>query len=243
MAKVVTDDRHYKAIADVLRTGPANSDKEFRPEDMAGAVKATMDKIYSYGFEDGERLAFERGIEQGKQAEYDRFWDAFQQNGRDDVDMRYMFYGWTDEAYNPKYPIRSSYSTISAIFRAAAITSTIVDVDFSLTQVCSQAFYNATALVAIPKLIVCEANTFANAFDNCSALVDIAVEGKFGQNINVQWSAALSKASITGIINALSGSASGKSVTLSKEAVDNAFTAEEWATLAATKTNWTINLV
>jgi hypothetical protein len=70
------------------------------------------------------------------------------------------------------------------------------------------------------------------------------------------WSTSLSKESITSIINALSDSTSGFSVTFSKQAVDNAFgyviddyewfdgtNSAEWKALVATKPNWTINLV
>lgn len=63
----------------------------------------------------------------------------------------------------------------------------------------------------------------------------------------------LSKPSITSIINCLSTTTSGLTVTLSKTAVNNAFetsegvadgsTSQEWLNLVATKTNWTISLV
>ena len=52
----------------------------------------------------------------------------------------------------------------------------------------------------------------------------------------------LTKASLTSIINGLSAETSGLTVSLSKTAVNNAFTDEEWATLIATKSNWTISL-
>ena len=40
MALVVTDGKHYKAIADALRLrGYMPHDKKWKPEDMAGAVK------------------------------------------------------------------------------------------------------------------------------------------------------------------------------------------------------------
>ena len=42
--------------------------------------------------------------EAGKKAEYNRFWNAFQQNGNK-RNYRNAFYAWIDETYNPKYPI------------------------------------------------------------------------------------------------------------------------------------------
>ena len=69
---------------------------------------------------------------------------------------------------------------------------------------------------------------------------------------NVQWATALPKSSITSIINALSDSTSGLSITLPFFAVNTAFDdgslplngsdSEEWKALIATKPNWTINL-
>ena len=43
----------------------------------------------------------------GKKAEYDRFWDAFQDYGNRTVYTNAFCYdGWNDEIYNPKYTIR-----------------------------------------------------------------------------------------------------------------------------------------
>ena len=50
--------------------------------------------------------AYNEGMEAGMQAEYDRFWDDFQQNGNRKSYM-YAFTGdgWTIETLKPKYPI------------------------------------------------------------------------------------------------------------------------------------------
>lgn len=53
----------------------------------------------------------------------------------------------------------------------------------------------------------------------------------------------LSKASIESVINALSTTTTGLTITLSKTAVNNAFTDAEWTALEATKPNWTISLI
>ena len=84
-------------------------------------------------------------------------------------------------------------------------------------------------------------------------LENIIFEGEIGKEIDIQHSHKLTKASITSIINALSSTTSGLSVTLSKTAVNTAFETStganngsistEWSALVATKTNWTINLV
>ena len=79
MAKVITDNKYYIAIADALRSnsfgeieGPlavANFAKEIQWISKIGQEQGKM-QGYSQGFEDGK--------ESGIQSEYDRFWDAYQ---------------------------------------------------------------------------------------------------------------------------------------------------------------------
>ena len=46
------------------------------------------------------------GVADGRQAEYDEFWDAFQQNGnRTDYHFGFAGKGWRDETFKPKYDI------------------------------------------------------------------------------------------------------------------------------------------
>jgi hypothetical protein len=104
------------------------------------------------------------------------------------------------------------------------------------------------ALHTIARVRIDEDTRITNAFDSLRQLKNLTIEDTIGQNgFNVQWSTKLSKASITSIINALSTTTSGLTVTLSKTAVNNAFnggsTGDEWLNLVATKNNWTISLV
>jgi hypothetical protein len=117
--------------------------------------------------------------------------------------------------------------------------------DFSkLTITLNYTFNYCTYLKSIDKIIINENIKFYNPFFRCDALEEIRIEGVIASNgFDLQWSTKLSRASITSIINALSTSTSGLSVTLSKTAVNNVFTTDEWNALANTKTNWTISLV
>ena len=78
------------------------------------------DGDYEQGYKDGEKAGYNRGftegetkgIEQGKKAQYDEFWDAFQDNGNRTA-YAYAFYGtkksggaWTKENFKPKYDIK-----------------------------------------------------------------------------------------------------------------------------------------
>lgn len=120
----------------------------------------------------------------------------------------------------------------------------------------SWTFGGMTNLIQL-KLIVNESGnqSISHAFDSCGNLEDLEIVGKIGYNgLNLQWSTKLSKASITSVINALSETTSGLSITLSKEAVNNAFGIDveddttypegsEYYTLRHSKDNWTINYI
>lgn len=95
--------------------------------------------------------------------------------------------------------------------------------------------------------------TFSATFNECHYLEHMIIEGTIGQNdFNVSWS-PLNKASLVSIVNALSSTTTGLTVTLRLAAVNTAFetsagaadgsTSEEWTALIATKPNWTINLI
>lgn len=81
-------------------------------------------------------------------------------------------------------------------------------------------------------------NTFTALIENL-----FFMEGsKIGKSITVN-SKLLTKTSILSIVEHLTTTASGQTVTLSKTAKEKAFTDSEWSTLIATKSNWTFSLV
>lgn len=192
--------------------------------------------------------------EAGKQAEYDAFWDAYQNNG-DSFNCLYAFAGqsWTDVTYNPKYPIKAIWNTQN-MYAYSQITDTKVDIDISAVETNGGAtFMNAQNLKTIRKLIVPNESAtlgWASMFNGCAALENIVIEGTIlgsYATVDIHWSTKLSHDSIVGIINALSPNASGKTVSFSATAVNNAFeggsTGSEWLNLIDTKSNWTITLV
>ena len=53
------------------------------------------------------RKDYEKGVADGKQAEYDRFWDNFQERGnRTDYQLSFGGAGWNNEVFKPKYDMR-----------------------------------------------------------------------------------------------------------------------------------------
>lgn len=102
-------------------------------------------------------------------------------------------------------------------------------------------YLNATK---IEKVILKEdgSQSFNSTFVQSSKLAEVIFEGVIGQSLSLS-SSPLNRTSIESIISCLSDTATGKTLTLKKTAKEAAFTAEEWATLIGTKSNWTISLV
>lgn len=99
-------------------------------------------------------------------------------------------------------------------------------------------------------------------FENCKSLESVTFDGEIGYGMNLKWSTKLTETSIRNIIEHLSDNVSGKTLTLSKAAVDEAFkfvsdltdgtpfevlgSAEDnpyWPQLRDSKPNWQITLI
>lgn len=116
----------------------------------------------------------------------------------------------------------------------------------------NRTFYSCK-VETIDMLVVSENLKYTNTFDYIGNLVNINIQGIIGQNGFSLKSNVLSKDSIVSIVNHLSDTTTGFVVTLSLAAVNKAFEtspgandgqiSQEWATLASTKSNWTISLV
>lgn len=239
MAIGVTDDKHYKAIADVLRSY-TNPDNTFTPSEMPDGIVNAVNA----GTNTARQEGYDSGYEAGKKSEYDRFWDAYQDYGKR-VNYAQIFYnnGWNKDTFNPKYDIICE-GNCYGIFTYSAIVDTIKNIDVTKATDVGSLFNACTQLEIVRNLIVSENVPITAWFNNCSKLKNLTITGAIGKNgLNLKWSTLLTKESIISVINALSSTTSGLSCTLSQVAVNNAFTDAEWSALIATKTNWTISLV
>lgn len=241
--------------------------------------------VYDAGYEKGKAEggdtteAYNQGVKDGKQAEYDAFWDAYLNNGNR-ANYEHAFCGeintsnltgWTDENFKPKYPMKPLMAQNMFYYSHIKKSPYLKNIDFSKCEAFINCFTYSTVeelgvidsgaclagypftgvfsncknLHTIEKWIPPRSNApFSYPFNQCTALVNITVEGAIKQSISFQHSTLLSKASITSIVNALSDTASGMSLTLPLTAVNNAFEngrdGTEWQTLISTKPNWTI---
>ena len=124
-------------------------------------------------------------------------------------------------------------------------------------------FQYCTNLKKVAKITV-DVNTVISPtiFGSCPALESVTFDGEIGYGMNLKWSTKLTEKSIRNIIEHLSDNVSGKTLTLSKAAVDEAFkfvseyedgtrfevlgSAEDnpyWPQLRDSKPNWQITLV
>lgn len=227
-----------------------------------------------------EEVDTDVAFEAGREAEYDAFWDAFQQFGKR-TDYSNSFGAiWDDNTFKPKYDMKPTSGYM--MFRSTNITdlrNLPVKLDFSrannaqymfqwanikyigvidvrnVTTELSGMFAYMQSLISIDKIIFKEDGTQkidASMFASASSLTELTIEGCIGKSLNLQWSKLLTRDSIMSVINALSSTTSGLTLTLSQTAVSNAFetsagvadgvTSAEWLALTATKSNWNIAL-
>ncbi len=245
MNKVYEENR-IKAIADAIRE-KTGADTTYTTAQMPSGI----DEVFKAG----------------KQAEYDKFWDTFQNHGeRTSYADAFRGNNFNFDNFYPKYDIKPEGNALRLLYAwedtdmpnhtgslaqrlkecgivldtskatglndafAYCYFSELPTIDFTgLTSSADTVFY-ASRMTKLEKIIVNE-NTKVNS--NCFRLPnleDVTFEGVIGQNgYNFQWSTKLSKSSIESVINALTddtehlSTISNPTVTLSKTAVENAF--------------------
>lgn len=213
----------------------------------------------------------------GKQAEYDRFWDGYQDYGNR-KDYGYAFYGvgWTDETYKPNYipkPTKASNMYRSSLIKCSEEEP--LEVDFSNSTDVSYAFYysrfvaigvldcrnapNINGLLAANQYLKKVENIILKddgsqaldyVFSDAYGLIDIRFEGVIGKTFTMAQCLKLNKESFVSVINVLSTTTSGLTVTFNKTAVNTAFginvddpttypEGSEFYELRNSKSNWT----
>lgn len=259
-------------IGEVYTAGYGEGEKEGFIQGSADGREIGYGQGYANGYSAGEKDGYNEGHEQGfadgktdginegKQAQYDLFWDSFQAKGKPiNYATRFQNWqmGWTevDAIYNPKYDFIHS-SSPNGTFRECYIKDIIKDNYFDYqtsATTLAYTFYYATRMENARTLHVREDTKYTSAFTGCGNLKEIRFAGTIGQNgLSFAQSTKLSKESHISVVEHLSATASGLTVTLSKAAVNKAFetsngandgsTSTEWITLVASKSNWTISL-
>lgn len=246
------------------------------------AIGNNMARVYDTGFEKGHDQGFEEGKQAEHDAFWDAFqtaprtrWDGAFQNScwNDDT-----FYPKYDLVITGSAASLFRYSGITDLEKRLEECGVILDTSEATNLNCGFGESNLTvmptinltkcttsgatnglfggsgSLKTIRKIIVSEVTVFSNSFE-CSRLENITFEGAIGNDIDFNSCTKLTEVSIRSIIEHLSDTASGKTLTLSKVAVDNAYgwyigdsfapgsSSGTWNELVVSKPNWTITLV
>lgn len=118
-------------------------------------------------------------------------------------------------------------------------------VDISGCTDVANTFFKCENLITVDKLVLNSGGHRAiyTPFEGCDSLKNITIEGTIDKDWDMK-SCPLSKESFYSVFNALSDTTTGKTVTFSLSAVNSAFAiSEEWTSLVASKSNWTVTLV
>ncbi len=228
MARKVFDDTHISAIADRIRFNLGSTDTYTTAQMPKGVDRACTKSFeigqlagyengFDTGYESGRQIGLDEGILQGQKAEYDKFWDKLQQNGRR-TGYRYTFYDWqwSDTIFNPKYPFTCS-AVSTDMFRYSSITDTKVAITFSHAS-SAYVFANNSFLKTIRELNVTASVTFVGWFAGCTALENVTFgeSSVIGQDID--FSACPLTAESAENIAAHLGTVTSKTLTLGNSA-------------------------
>lgn len=145
---------------------------------------------------------------------------------------------------NVKIDTSEAKSLASLFDRAQKLINT-PPIDAIKCKTLMMTFYNSPNLKNINISNIQEDCVFDRTFAYSPALTDITLTNcTIGQNgFNVQWSKNLSADSLKSIIGALSTTTTGLTITLPNTAQNNyeaVYGSGSWATLTATRSNWTI---
>lgn len=223
MARKVYEEENIRAIADKIRE-KTGGDSTYKTSEMAEGVS----EVY----------------EAGKQAEYDRFWDNYQQNGNRTDYFNGFGKCWTVETFKPKYDIRPTdaymmfhFIELGGIDLAEYLNNLGVTLDFSNSTNMQYAFQGAkicrvgviditkavytdklfngcSLLHTIDTLVVSENSKAINFFSGCKSLANINIEGIIAQDANFK-DCPLTHDSLMSIINALKNFVETKTLTYS----------------------------
>ena len=218
-----------KALADNLNTkGVSASDTE--------TLNTLVPKVLDIVGGGGDSGSYNKGYEDGKKAQYNEFWDAYQQNGsRTNYANAFLNEAWTDTIYKPKHDIAAKY--FGSMYQQSRITDTIKPITFQSGGSGSSVFLNCTRLHTIQTLNVYSGMTFSSWFSKCSALTNITFAGEIGNDINFSDCPLLSKDSILNIISVLIETTTKKTLSLGATNLAK-LTDEEKA--VATEKGWTL---
>ena len=254
------------ALRDLLQT----NDK-MKLEDMPRKVY----DVYGKGSNDGYNGGLAEGIEEGKQAEHNAFWDTFLDNGnRTEFNYAFVGSGWTVGTFKPNHNVTPTTATrmfqqfssgtlgvsLSNLFEQAGVeldTSNCTrhdymfygswvtetpNIDLTQSTNANNLYYDCVRMIkaeiTIPES--CPLTAYSGWVSGCKALEDLIVNGVLKYSLDLGSCTKLNRNSFGSVFTAMSTTVTGQTLTVSRIAVNAAFTEEEWSNLTATRPNWSI---
>ncbi len=202
------------------------------PAEKLQKIAENVPKVYEKGVSEGFAEGEISGIEQGKQAEYDAFWDAYQENG-ERTDYTYGFSSWRTGCFYPKYDINIVGSAYNAFYGwkggkidlAARLEECGVRLDTSRATSFQYAFYcsGTEAITRVPKIDTTGADKLDSTFCSSPTLITIdelvlREDGSQTFSTLFDWSQNLTNLKVSGTIGT-SGFKLDTNAKLSKESI------------------------
>jgi hypothetical protein len=137
----------------------------------------------------------------------------------------------------------SKCTDIGAMFNGCKYLLNCPPIDATNAKHCNSMFMYCNNIDGIELIIKYDGSqTFTNTFTYCNNLYSLKISGVIGESVSLKQSKYLSKQSVINVVNALSSTATGKTLTLHQE-VRYWFNNTDWNNLINSKKNWTISLV
>lgn len=148
----------------------------------------------------GSGAGYDEGYADGKQAEYNSFWDNYLGG---DITHQQAFAGerWTDDTYNPNKTIVCTKAATN-MYNSAKITDTKVPIELRCANA-NTMFAGCNKLVTIRYLGFFGVTSSSSMFTSCSALENITCDGEINSAIGFASCSKLSDTSIQSIIDHL----------------------------------------
>ena len=211
MAIVLTDDKHYQAIADKVRS--LGVEGTMLPSEMANKVQSVYDTGYEKGKAEGGNTesAYNEGVKAGKQS----VWGGTQENGARQS-YSYFLYNMKNVAewFYPEFDIApttltffardaKAYNSEALFDFAERIAECGISFDLSNATDVSYCFYNAR-FSRVPVLNLSKATSTATMFGSYVRTVDkmIATENTAFRNSTFDYAANLERIIFEGVIAA-----------------------------------------
>lgn len=250
-------DADLTSVADAIRAKTGGTEALAFPEDFAASQedvfqagqKTEYDRFWDLYQDYGNRTSYQFGFASGWKA--DLIWPKYDMH----IDSAYMMFMYSPEGIDLAQRAEECGIVIDfsrcTNFQYAFTYCGLRRLGVIDTRSCAAFNHFAIGsgyLTTIDEIILKEDGSqkieVPDAFFP-PALQHIVITGKIGSTVSCI-SGNLTKASIISVVNALLETASGKTLTLSRYAVNLAFgsvDSDEWAALVASRSNWTISLV